>query len=66
MRTGLAIAMGFATALFAPAALAQDSDNTVEPPKVQTTVKTTTTEATSVMARRGICAPFPVGAALGV
>jgi len=41
MRTGLAIALGFATALFAPAALAQDSD--VEPPKVQTTVKTTTT-----------------------
>lgn len=46
MRTGLAIALGFAAVLFAPAALAQDGDGsttTVEPPKVTTQVKTTTT-----------------------
>jgi hypothetical protein len=43
MRTGLAIALGFASVLFAPAALAQDGDATVEPPKVTTQVKTTTT-----------------------
>lgn len=45
MRTGLAIALGFASVLFAPAALAQDGDGsgTVEPPKVTTQVKTTTT-----------------------
>ena len=45
MRTGLAIALGFASVLVAPAALAQDGDGsgTVEPPKVTTQVKTTTT-----------------------
>jgi hypothetical protein len=43
MRTGLAIALGFASVLFAPAALAQDGDGSVEPPKVTTQVKTTTT-----------------------
>jgi hypothetical protein len=45
MRTGLAIALGFAAVLFAPAALAQDGDGTgtVEPPKVTTQVNTTTT-----------------------
>src|SRR5687767_7076406 len=43
MRTGLAIALGFAAVLFAPTALAQDGDSTVEPPKVTTQVKTTTT-----------------------
>lgn len=46
MRTGLAIALGFAAVLVAPSALAQDGDGsttTVEPPKVTTQVKTTTT-----------------------
>ena len=47
MRTGLAISLGLAIGMFAPAALAQDGDTsasgTVEPPKVTTQVKTTTT-----------------------
>lgn len=43
MRTGFAIAFGFAAVLVAPAALAQDGDGSVEPPKVTTQVKTTTT-----------------------
>jgi hypothetical protein len=46
MRTGLAIAFGFAAVLVAPAAMAQDTGDgstTVEPPKVTTQVKTTTT-----------------------
>lgn len=46
MRTRLATSLGIAVVLFAPAALAQDQgtgDGTVEPPKVTTSVKTTTT-----------------------